>query len=475
MTYIITAIVAIIVVVSGGFAFNQYYSSDYEPIDIEIAQPKERSIIPFVNKRKLIPKSTPTPRPTSIRPTPTPTRYATPTPTPVTVDRTAPTISGVGISSITTTGATISWTTNEASNTQVEYGLQTTYGSLSSLNSTLSTSHSLQLSGLTANRVYHVRARSTDAAGNLALSGDYTFSTPALPTVKKVDIDDVEVESITSTSAKIKWDTEIDADGKVEYGTTTAYASSTTLLSTKVTSHEFTLSSLLPNTTYHYRVRSKTSSSDEEISRDYTFKTLVTADTTAPGISAISVTDITQTSAKINWTTNETTDASVEWGLNPTYGTITPNGDTSALSHSVSLTGLEAGKTYNYRVISKDSANNTTRSANATFITTAVPVADTTAPVIENVQIDPNTTTFDVSWTTTEASDSLIKFRPEGQESWGSFSDGARVTTHAFSGVGDLQPGVTYEVELYSTDAANNISEKVTRTIQTLVEETVAP
>src|SRR5204862_3210270 len=49
-------------------------------------------------------------------------------------DTTAPVISAVTASAITATGATITWTTNETSDTQVDYGTTTAYGSTTTLN-----------------------------------------------------------------------------------------------------------------------------------------------------------------------------------------------------------------------------------------------------------------------------------------------------------------------------------------------------
>src|SRR6185295_519053 len=69
------------------------------------------------------------------------------------------------------------WTTNEASDTQVDYGTTTGYGSSTSLNSSMVTNHSASLGNLSANTLYHYRVRSRDAASNLALSGDFTFTT----------------------------------------------------------------------------------------------------------------------------------------------------------------------------------------------------------------------------------------------------------------------------------------------------------
>jgi len=92
-------------------------------------------------------------------------------------DTTPPVISGVAAASITASGATITWTTNEASDSQVDYGLTTAYGSTSPLNGSLVTTHSVILGGLTGGTAYHVRVRSRDAAANLALSSDFTFAT----------------------------------------------------------------------------------------------------------------------------------------------------------------------------------------------------------------------------------------------------------------------------------------------------------
>ncbi|MBI3193367.1 MAG: S8 family serine peptidase, partial [Ignavibacteriae bacterium] len=91
-------------------------------------------------------------------------------------DITAPVISNVASSGITNSTATITWTTDEASNSVVNYGLTTSYGSNAS-NASMVTSHSVALSGLTANTLYHYRVNSTDASSNTATSGDFTFTT----------------------------------------------------------------------------------------------------------------------------------------------------------------------------------------------------------------------------------------------------------------------------------------------------------
>lgn len=91
-------------------------------------------------------------------------------------DITPPVISNVLSSSITASSSLITWTTDEASNSTVEYGLTTGYGSTAS-NATNVTSHSITLNTLSANTLYHYRVKSTDAAGNTATSVDHSFQT----------------------------------------------------------------------------------------------------------------------------------------------------------------------------------------------------------------------------------------------------------------------------------------------------------
>ncbi|HKV25954.1 MAG TPA: Ig-like domain-containing protein [Candidatus Acidoferrum sp.] len=96
---------------------------------------------------------------------------------------TGPNISGVNAASITSSGATISWTTDVAATTQVEYGTTTAYGTLTTLNSSLVTSHSQALTGLTASTLYHYRVHSKNSSGIETISGDFVFSTSSGTTV----------------------------------------------------------------------------------------------------------------------------------------------------------------------------------------------------------------------------------------------------------------------------------------------------
>ena len=92
-------------------------------------------------------------------------------------DVTPPLLSAITAGNPGQTAATITWTTDEAADTQVIYGIDSTYGSTSTLDTTLGVGHMVTLTGLTMNTTYHYEVISADAAGNHATSSDQTFVT----------------------------------------------------------------------------------------------------------------------------------------------------------------------------------------------------------------------------------------------------------------------------------------------------------
>jgi glucose/arabinose dehydrogenase len=136
-------------------------------------------------------------------------------------DTTPPTFSNVQATGITSSGATITWTTNEASDTQVEYGLTTAYGSTTTLQPAMVTSHSAAISGLQSNTLYHYRARSRDAAGNLGTSADGTFTTLAGGGGTTVYVSDLTWTSMTNGWGPAERDRSNGEQGAADGGTLT--------------------------------------------------------------------------------------------------------------------------------------------------------------------------------------------------------------------------------------------------------------
>ncbi len=189
--------------------------------------------------------------------------------TAVAPDVTPPVITAVA-SSTSISSATITWTTNEASTSTVQYGTTISYGSASS-SSDFVTSHSITLTGLSANTLYHFRVASRDAAGNATSTKDYTLRTNAAPDTTPPIISSV-ASSAFVTSAVMTWATDEPSTSIIEYGTTSGYGSvSTSTVFT--TAHSMAIAGLTANTTYHFRVASSDASGNVATSTDYTLQT----------------------------------------------------------------------------------------------------------------------------------------------------------------------------------------------------------
>lgn len=91
-----------------------------------------------------------------------------------------PVISSLTVSSITSSSVVVTWTTDSASDSIVQYGTSSSYGTTKS-SSTLTTSHSVTLDSLSAATSYHYKVQSA-ASGVTASSSDNTFNTAAAAT-----------------------------------------------------------------------------------------------------------------------------------------------------------------------------------------------------------------------------------------------------------------------------------------------------
>jgi hypothetical protein len=196
-------------------------------------------------------------------------------------DTIAPIISAVAATANTATSATVTWVTDEPADAQVEYGATTDYGSTTPVQTTLRAAHSLSLSGLSPLTTYHYRVLSKDKSGNVAVSEDFTFTTPDVDRTPPV-ISAVTANAVTPGGATITWMTDELADAQVEFGATTDYGSTTAVNATLLSAHSMALTGLTPATEYHYRVRSKDAEGNLSVSEDFTFTTLPPADTTPP-------------------------------------------------------------------------------------------------------------------------------------------------------------------------------------------------
>lgn len=357
------------------------------------------------------------------------------------------TISNVGATSITNSGATISWSTNLGGTSQVDYGTTTQYGSSTTLDTNSVTSHSVALTGLEAATTYDFRVRSKDSTGVEVPSANFTFTTTSTAPPQGPVISAVSA-SPTANGATITWTTDKAADQQVSYGTTTSYGQSSPLGTTLSTSHSVTLSGLTASTSYDYQVLSHDSSGVLSTSGNFTFTTGNSS--TAPVISNVQAVP-TSTGASITWTTDQPADDQVDYGTSTSYGQSSAQGTTLSTAHSATLTGLNPSTTYDYRVKSRNAAGTLTTSGNFTFTTFAMQ-----GLTLSYINAMPAATTATVSWRTNINSDTQVDYGPTSSYGQSTNLDSTPVGLHS-AVINGLSAGTTYNFRVKSHDASNNL------------------
>jgi peptidoglycan hydrolase-like protein with peptidoglycan-binding domain len=258
---------------------------------------------------------------------------------------------GVEASSVSDSSVTIVWTTDLPSDSQIEYGESQDLGSITTLNTSLVTSHSVVISNLSPNTNYIFRVKSKPVGASVAtLSGfhDFTTLSHSTPVIAPANVSSVASSNVTSSSANITWSTDKGATSQVEFGLSTSYSEFSSLNSSFSTSHSIALSSLDALTTYHYRVKSIDDAGNVTFSNDHTFTTLglsqnllqstvnntpqIILPPNAPdAINTLSIGGYDQSSAALVWnTTTASSDVSHEYDIRYSTSPITESNYTNA-------------------------------------------------------------------------------------------------------------------------------------------------
>ena len=370
-----------------------------------------------------------------------------------TMDTIPPEITNIKNSTPSGTSIIISWNTDEASDSTVEYGLDENYGNIIS-NESLVTSHTITLTDLFPDTLYHFCVKSTDNKTNTNVSSDFTFKT--LDTVPP-EIYDIKNSTPTGTSVTITWSTNELSDSLVNYGLDTNYG----LIAYDpilTNFHNITITDLNSETLYHFCVNSTDANNNKNQSIDFTFKT---QDITPPEIFNIDVIEITHNSAKISWNTNEPSNSILKYGKTVSYGLNKTNEDL-VTDHVIELTGLNDETTYHFCVNSTDESNNSNQSEDFNFKT-----LDITTPEIFNIDIIEITdNSAKISWNTNEPSNSLLKYGKT--VSYGLKKINQDVVTDHVIELTDLNSETTYHFCVNSTDESNNSNQSGDFTFKTL-------
>lgn len=144
--------------------------------------------------------------------------------------------------------------------------------------------------------------------------------------------------------------------------------------------HTLLLQGLDRDAVYDMKIISRDMSGDQIITelRDIIpsrVSNVKTEDRTPPVISAVRNGPVVKRiflESIIFWDTDEPATGSVEYGLSPQYGSRTALDETLKAHHEITLSGLEKGKVYHYRVISRDLLENRSVSKDFVFDTSKV-------------------------------------------------------------------------------------------------------
>jgi len=198
-------------------------------------------------------------------------------------------------------------------------------------------------------------------------------------TFKKISPNDTTAPTITystgvvtQTTFAVTFSSNENGAAWIKYGLTNSYGSYTTNYTvTWGENKTITLAWLTCGTTYHYSIFAKDASNNEWNLSDATFTTTAcdVIDTTAPTIT-YSTGAVTQTTSAITFKSNENGQAKIHYGVTTNYNRVTEYQSVTAnTDKTISLSELNCGVTYHYKIYAKDALGNEGNLADSTFTT----------------------------------------------------------------------------------------------------------
>lgn len=303
----------------------------------------------------------------------------------------APFVSSVSVSDINLYSAYITFTVKNASSATVQYGKTTSYGGSTTLTtSTSETTYTVKLENLDEGTAYHYRIVAKDEEDNEFYGDDYTFETLPVPKISNLKIQ--QVIGLPTAALRLLWKTNSPTTTIVSYYSPSSGGGVKDYVKLSLTTdHEALIDNLLDNAEYVLTIKGKDRAGNETDSVTQTVKTA--SDIRAPEIinlntetTVLGVGENAKAQIIVTWDTDEPATSQVEYGLGTgtTYNQATTEDSVLTSNHTVTVTGLDTGKIYHLRAISKDKAGNIAYSYD-TVIVTPKATKDALNIVIENL------------------------------------------------------------------------------------------
>jgi phosphodiesterase/alkaline phosphatase D-like protein len=247
-----------------------------------------------------------------------------------------------------------------------------------------------------------------------------------------------------------------------EYGFDTSYGFTWTADQSPVTGNTntavtATLSELLPNTLYHYRVAA-TNASGTTNGADMTFTTLPSP----PLVMTTAATAVTTSGATLNGLVNamgDSTTVTFEYGTDTSYGTTVTADQSPVASNFVvpvskAITGLANNATYHFRVVGQNSGG--TSYGNDMTFTTGAGAAPT---AVTNAATGVGSTTATLNGTVNaNNADTIVTFEYGLDTGYGSIAFASQspvsgsIDTAVSVTINDLLPNTTYHYRVSATN-----------------------
>lgn len=370
-------------------------------------------------------------------------------------------VSGPTSSAITTKKATITWGTDRASDSKVQYGTSAgSYFTEEPSNSTQITAHEITLNNLSPGTSYYYKAKWTDEDGNTGSSAEKSFTTEPAPTIK-----DVAATKVGIDSAYIGFTVTGGTKVKLYYGDTAAFGLVKTIsVGTAETTDSVELNDLEDDTKYYFKVNGVDSDGVEYDGTTLSFTTLP-----RPKVTNVKVQQIVGTAQPailITWTSNTPISSIATY-----YPTNNPSSVQDEVSveltsgvHQMILRGLYPETAYSLIVSGRDKAGNEARSDKQTFTT----ATDTRPPRITNLKIESSVAKASagandklaqliVSWTTDEPASSQVEYGEGAGVSYPSKTqEDATFKVNHLVIISNLPPSRVYHIRALSNDSAEN-------------------
>lgn len=272
------------------------------------------------------------------------------------------------------------------------------------------------------------------------------------------------VSNVTSNSFTISWTTSQPLNTQVLYGTSSpSIALHSWSLST---GHTMTVSGLQPGTAYKVEALSTYYTTTEESSPVLNVTTLggttgsgSSTGATNSGLGTPAISNISSTGFTISWQTTQPLNTQVHFGVGSMSGAV--HNWTLATNHSIAVTGLQPGATYNVQAESSYFTNpdllgpvqtvttlggTNTGSGSGSGSGTGSTTPTLSTPVVSNV----TPYSFTLSWSSSVPLNSVVRYGVNGLTS--TATNASLVTAHSVT-VSNLQANTAYQVEAQSSSS----------------------